>query len=1145
MIDTNRSYCLRLAEIAFPKLGSKPVSLALSDIPKQPSTDCSRQPPPPAIQTLGEELSRLFREDAATPVPCIGSVAALAAALEMRPDIQSKLAVITQYTPSKWLLERELEAGGFWPGAEDPESRGKPDAYDAARIRSATGLCFSGGGIRSATFNLGILQALARRKAIGKLDYLSSVSGGGYIHQFLANWIYRAGSVLDIESMLDPIPNEPTFSFGPQATVQPEPLRWLRRYSNYLAPRKGVLSLDTWTIAATWIRNTALNFVVLLSSIFFVLLLPHLSLLPFQTFTLPLWLHTLVRGIVASIFVVVVGFLCYWLAKRDPPGPKPQYIKLACASLFGAAILVSPNVYRSSIPGQGSSSASAQRVFHASFESAEPHDRSLSKQKASNPQPVSTASDASQTQPVSRLTAQWRARPGPLWSHLKKQGVSSIPILLFVTLCAGLLLAVLSASRLHVVVCAVIFLLGFPFAYLLLDGIRLLFFVSCFAVPLSVIPRLGAAILPMLLFGVPFVLMEAGLGIVGRSADSGQREWLARLRAFSFLLGGSWLGLVSVSLLGPYVFQALSRYAIASYTVWGGWLLTTVSGTLSAHSNRTESEGNSSLDDPTKSKLFLELMANVAPPVFITGLLVLIATFVQWAIRVDHGTPQQYQNRFLILFFVSVATALLFGWRVDVNDFSMHAFYRDRIARCYAGATDPRRIANLFTGFTRADRSLRMHQLLPKSFRVLDENSQPVLDKNGQAISGSYAGPFPLFCTSINLTTGEDLAYQERKAASFAFTPLFSGYNVGWTSASRPQNQFNGFVDTCGYAYSNTGSITTATASAISGAAASPNMGYHSNPAVAFLLTVFNVRLGWWILNPRKRSIGSTSAYPVQPDPGATSWRRLFPMRQGSLPSSPRFGMFNLISELFGHSDDTSDFVYLTDGGHFDNMGLYELLRRRCRSIIVCDCESDPKLQFEGIGMAIRKARLDFGIEVTLDQTEPVQPRPGTEAAGHASTSAQPPDPNAPSDPAAPSTEALMQQSNSSSYVLNAKGASSDPSGVTGTLSHRGAPMMAGLASFGEFPANSVHCVHGTIRYPEDSDPSQYGHILYIKSSLTGDEPPDLLNYRRQHQSFPNDTTLNQFFGESEFESYRRLGEHILLSDRTAISWLKTYLMRR
>jgi hypothetical protein len=220
---------------------------------------------------------------------------------------------------------------------------------------------------------------------------------------------------------------------------------------------------------------------------------------------------------------------------------------------------------------------------------------------------------------------------------------------------------------------------------------------------------------------------------------------------------------------------------------------------------------------------------------------------------------------------------------------------------------------------------------------------------------------------------------------------------------------------------------------AISGAAVSPDMGYHSDPAMAFLLTMFNVRLGWWIKNPR-----------------ITSTIRLF-----SSPS-PLFPLWNLFSELLGRATDMSHYVYLTDGGHFDNMGLYELVRRRCRRILICDAEQDCSNAFEGIGSAIRKCRVDFGVEIDLNL------------------------------------------------------AKLDP----------------GLATSDSVPGRPripAHFVQGTITYPEDDE---QGTIIYIKTRVTGDEPADVLNYNREHEEFPNETTLNQWFSESQFESYRSLGYH-------------------
>jgi hypothetical protein len=210
---------------------------------------------------------------------------------------------------------------------------------------------------------------------------------------------------------------------------------------------------------------------------------------------------------------------------------------------------------------------------------------------------------------------------------------------------------------------------------------------------------------------------------------------------------------------------------------------------------------------------------------------------------------------------------------------------------------------------------------------------------------------------------------------------------------------------------------------AISGAAVNPNSGFHSRPAVAFLLSLFNVRLGWWLRNPAICSEGD--------DP------------------SPRFGLLYLLRELAGYTDVKSQFLNLSDGGHFENMGLYELIRRRCRFIIVSDAEQDGNFSFEGLGGAVRKCRTDFGAEIEIDPRA-LQPVDG---------------------------------------------------------------------------ASKVHCAVGTIRYPETG---ATGYILYINSTLTGDEPADVLQYRKHYKDFPHQSTTDQFFTESQFESYRALGHHVM-----------------
>jgi hypothetical protein len=135
---------------------------------------------------------------------------------------------------------------------------------------SLIGLAFSGGGIRSATFNLGVLQALACSRLLRAFDYLSTVSGGGYIGGWLMAWMHHQSiGIQKIEEKLSASPDSPSESSDP-----PE-VHFLRDYSNYLTPRKDLLGADFWAFAASYLRNTLLNQIILLLALLSLLLLPR------------------------------------------------------------------------------------------------------------------------------------------------------------------------------------------------------------------------------------------------------------------------------------------------------------------------------------------------------------------------------------------------------------------------------------------------------------------------------------------------------------------------------------------------------------------------------------------------------------------------------------------------------------------------------------------------------------------------------------------------------------------------------------------------------------------------------------------------------------------------------------------------------
>jgi hypothetical protein len=907
----------------------------------------------------------------------------LAHVLRGNTALQAILASHTGYTPSKWLLMREFaeldarRASVPMDGIEDD-----PDAYKCAAKSGLMGLCLSGGGIRSATFNLGILQGLAELGLLHCFDYLSSVSGGGYIHQWLAAWASRE-DFRTVAEKLVPLPDENC------PKTHPEPLRWLRRYSNYLTPQLGIFSGDTWVMAATWVRNTLLNQLILACSLLAVVLIPHLLL--------KMRLHAGPAAAVAFGVLFAMLIAASWYT-----GKNLSLCDLHTASPSG--VLGQTGVQLSVVAPMLLASVVAAMLFPMSVTTA------FGLHLAASfligwlllmlfSLAVTFGGDAILCYLQSRRGTEGVQGFWHFWKHTRKSKVMAVAL---PPLASFVIAALVSSGAGAAWIAGSQYLLGRLWHLSPTSWYRLVLV-------------LGP---PLIVTGVLLSLVLL-TGLLGRAYFNARREWLARLSGWAGFASLAWAVFIAITLLSHAVLVWSIPHVKTATGLLLGWAGTTIGGIFAA--NGKGSSGATDDQLPASSKV-TEALAVIAPYVFIVGLLILISLLAE-LVALGHGALWV-----VAAIAISAGVAVLLAWRVDVNEFSMHAFYRDRLARCYLGASNRSRRPNPFTGFDDWDTKLPLDSL--RSTR-------------------GYQGPFPIFCAALNLTFGEDLAWQERKAASFAFTSLYCGYDVPWTAATaKPAAlRFNGFVRTADYAYPQPG-IHLPTAAAISGAAVSPSMGYHSNPATAFLLTVFNVRLGWWLANPRKLTEGGRMLH-------MPSW---IPGRSGSNypSSSPRSSLLYLISELMGQTDDTRRYVYLSDGGHFDNMGLYELVRRRCRYIVICDSEADAQLQFEGIGMAIRKCRIDFGAEITLDL------RP---------------------------LERSADTNNS-----------------------------------------NAHCVTGSIRYPEDAPDATPGTVVYIKSSLTGDEPADVLNYKKQDELFPQQSTADQWFSESQFESYRRLGHHIAMA---------------
>ncbi|MCA1634515.1 MAG: hypothetical protein LC802_12680 [Acidobacteria bacterium] len=365
------------------------------------------------------------------------------------------------------------------------------------------------------------------------------------------------------------------------------------------------------------------------------------------------------------------------------------------------------------------------------------------------------------------------------------------------------------------------------------------------------------------------------------------------------------------------------------------------------------------------------------------------------------------------LFGVSLTWVVAMGWMADPNRLSLHNFYRARLVRAYLGASN----------------KYRSEQL--RTIREAVEGDDVLLQDLGNCRRGA---PYHLINTTLNLVGGRDLTTAQRSADSFILSRRFCG-------SSR-----TGYRDTREYMG---GQLSLGTAVAVSGAAASPNMGSKTlTSSLAMLMTFLNVRLGFWAPTPNKKDWRETRA-------------RLWP--------------FYMLREFTSQTNDLSTYCYLTDGGHFDNTGLYALVERGCRFIFVADCGADPKPCFQDVGAALRRCRIDFGSEIDLDLTPVTRKRDDGLADSHFA--------------------------------------------VGSILYSREHAEALGW----ELPPAAA--ARATDEGQRADELARTGVIILFKPVVTGrDEPADVRQFKLENSLFPQQTTADQWFDEAQFESYRRLG---------------------
>jgi len=1165
-------------------------------------------------------------------------------------------------------------------------------AHQLLHGRRPSALSLSGGGIRSGTFALGLLQGLARHDLLKGFDYLSTVSGGGYIGGWLTAWLHRhpeglAGVTRDLAN------HSPVSKIDPD----PRPLRHLREYSNFLTPKVGALTADTWAFVSIYLRNLLLNWAIFLPLLVAVLMVPRLYL------AYTLYQPTDEARTAAAAFFGGNGARLAAVEGVEPdeargePGV-PERLRIAYLAtpydeqffnrgplplLFGGGEGLEAALHPRHLLLALGFALGAWALGYIGFN--RPGSRGALRERSpfwrdrSDQRSFLLYCLAPLVTSAAMLTTYWA------WTQeaaVRGKQAGQFLLFGFAFALAGWLISTLVLRRVRYRGAWTLGEVSVPealgiFAAGLLGG--LLFWLGSLGQFDSPVRGYGIVVQtdegasrlvssPLawtdpsswgwldwttelyVCLAVPafLIIFWAGttlfVGLTSWSArvSDEDREWWARFGAWLLITSVAWAGLCAVVIYGPVLLLEFPRLLGAVGGVSG--LIAVLVGRSGLTPAR---EGAADEKDKSKGGAASRLLGSALPLLGLAFLLMVAAAisllttgltrgvafkaadlyarppaaaasvdaapgpageagpeappllefltnvpgyqrpdagdassprvspyggfgagpqppgdaadsyreFIEPALpaRADGGpAPDAYTTAQVVhmnvlhhtslgltaaLFVLSAAAGLLLSRFINLNYFSLHGGYRNRMIRAFLGASRPpgQRKPNPFTGFDPAD-NVSMHELRPALLdeddildqvalhgALLDEarplsahllkkkllgnvsgarggSASPTLvsalrtDLNvalesealyllpecagdlfakgrarrvmetvnaaagpGGELAGShrvllnrlvleaaYPGlvrpsqypppPYRLLHvvnTSLNLVGGDKLAWQQRKAEPFSVSPLHSGcFRLGY----RRSRSYGG---------RDTGGISIGTAAAISGAAASSNMGYYTtSPIISLLLTLFNVRLGWWLGNP---------------GPAGRDTYHL---------NKPKYSVSPVVHEAFGLTNDSYKYVYLTDGGHFENLGLYEMVLRRCRLIVVSDGAQDAEYRFGDLGNAIRKIRIDLGVPIEFP-------------------------------------------------CLDIHGWERSQAGKKG--------MYWAVARVRYSCVDAVRAEGGG-----GPAPAPDGVLIYVKPALYGDEPRDVLEYRESFPAFPHQSTGDQFFDEPQFESYRALGSFII-----------------
>lgn len=458
-------------------------------------------------------------------------------------------------------------------------------------------------------------------------------------------------------------------------------------------------------------------------------------------------------------------------------------------------------------------------------------------------------------------------------------------------------------------------------------------------------------------------------------------------------------GLVSL----PWAWQYLERAGTISMSV-----LATLAAAYQAFGSRTRA-----LSGPVASRV----------RVLITAALVLAA-----AVLVAFAMARAWQPS-LPVWCLLATVLLLVAFCTNLNQFGLARMYRDRL----------------------------METFMPNLPSIQQTQWSHALDADGSrfgllqnlwpAASGVDARLklYPLVNTNVVLIDSNVDTWRGRGGDSFVLSPFACGSDA------------TQWIDTRYFADRE---LTAATAMATSGAAANPNAGpggrgLTRSRLVSFLMFLTQARLGLWVRNPFYRPAVGTR--------NQTGWRQR--LMTWLIGQRPNFLFPGIVSGLFGRQlNERAYFLELTDGGHFDNTGAYELIRRRAKLIVIASAGQDTTGGFADLANLIEKVRVDFGVHFFFDDGMPLN--------------ALIPDP-----PAHAFDRPCVKRGHAIARLF--------------------------------YP-----------RKRDDEDDS-CGWLVYLHATPITGLSADVESYRHHQPGFPHQSTGDQFFDEAQLEAHRELGYSI------------------